>query len=205
MLRLEDAEKLEAQIAKCRGCRPTECDGWKYVVQRSTGELSLTRCERGDNEHIRRMIDDSGVVCSAQALTPELGGLTVVCPQERVWTVEDELEVRRTADALVIGWIRSTGQPGFRYDHRQGGAVWDDIMEARTAPLACFVAWHFRGMSEQVAVAFANCVLSRIEQGLTTVMTCSADPALVLPKWECDRPLLDAMRRPAMLIRTRKG
>lgn len=146
----------------------------------------------------------SGVVSRNKAVVPSTGfpnGLIVVSPFERVRTVEDELSIRRMADALVCGWIQETQTVGKRFDMAGSDSVWAGFADAKDVPLACFVAWHFRGMTELVGVTYAACVLGRIEASKPTIVTCSAEPGLLTPRWESDKPLIDAMKKPALIVR----
>lgn len=104
-------------------------------------------------------------------------------------------------DALIVGWLKEKQLPARRYEPTHDGTVWKELDDAKAMHMAGFVGWSFRGLSESVSAAYAHCVLTRIEKGDTTVVSCSADPGLLVPKWECDRPLIDAMRKPSILVR----
>jgi hypothetical protein len=153
---------------------------------------------------LNTLYEKSRVVSKSRIVIPSTGfpnGLIVVSPFERIRTVEDELSIRRMADALVCGWIQETQTVAKRYDLVSGESVWAELADAKEVPMACFVAWHFRGMSEIIGVTYAACVLGRIEGSKPTIVTCSAEPGLLTPRWDSDRSLIDAMKKCALIVR----
>ena len=164
-----------------------------------TSELSSAR-----QTVLKTLYEKSRVVTTSNAVVPHGGfpnGLIVVSPFERVRTVQDELSIRRMADALVCGWIQDTEKVGKRYDLIGNDTVWNELADAKGVELACFVCWNFRGMSEHIAAAYAACVLGRIEAAKTTIVACSAEPGLLVARWDCDMALIDAMKNAALIVR----
>ena len=81
---------------------------------------------------------------------------------------------------------------------------WRDHVDTwKHVPLIAFVSWHFRGLREEHAAVLNDILLSRLDEGLLTVVGCSADPTLLSPRWQTDTPVVDALKHPNLFVRVR--
>jgi hypothetical protein len=128
-------------------------------------------------------------------------GLTVVCPDWKATTLAEELEIRRVTAGIVAGWIVEHQTPALYQPYYMTRSFWrDDITFWKRAPLAAFVSWHFRGLREEHAAAFNDVLLHRLDNNLPTVVSLSAHPSFLLPRWPTDEAIVDALRKPNFFV-----
>ena len=157
------------------------------------------------NNYIQTLITDSGVppVEHVTDVLPSLDGLTVICPQKYVYTIEDELGIRNVAANLLINWVNVYEEPGVWSSYTLDiiKEYKNNIEKWKSSPIVAWVGWGFRGLGEQQAAVLNDCLLYRMMEKLPTIVTCSVDPMLLTPKWNSDRPVVSLLRKPAMRVR----
>jgi hypothetical protein len=162
-----------------------------------------------DQDSLRKLVAASG----APAVRPHVLtngiplGLTIVCPPLRIHTVEEEKHMQRVAAGLLVGWIHEQRLPAVfcPASHFVGRYGWQDGIRMLDAiGLLVLTGYHFRGLSEDVAVVLADGILSRIIKEQPTICTCSVDPSLLAPRWHADVALVAAFQQPSLVVRVDK-
>ena len=214
-----DTHKLEVlaeQAELCSEC-PSSCVAFRWMLDRrrtlEEGSVHIVkhpcpvRKQRVDATSIKRIISKSGIPPNTPPLFVPGGippGVTIVAPQRTIFTVDDELALRRAAAGALVSWVEMFYQPAHyeAYHTLAMGTSWSDAAERwMNAPFIAFIGWHFRGVREDLAVLLNHALLTRIERALTTVVTCSVDPLLLSPRWPSDGAVVDALRSPSLTIR----
>ena len=129
--------------------------------------------------------------------------LTVVTPQKYVTSLEDEITLRNVANQLMTNAVIAAAQPALwvSYQLDWEGAWREHIAGWKQTPIVAFIAWSFRGLPETFSAALNDALIHRVMNEMTTIVTCSCDPLLLTPRWESDRAVLSALRKPAMRVR----
>lgn len=201
-----DLALVARSAAACTSC-PPDCDGMRWVWDPKSLSAARQFCphasDRAREQAARHMLQLSGVPqTTIPIICPWLSGVTVVCPPWKAVTVNQELNLRRTTAGIVAGWIIEKQQPAFYLPYYLASQSWWAKVETwKTAPLVAFVGWHFRGLRQEHSCVFNDVLLSRLDTGLPTVVCCSADPSLLIPRWVTDEPALDAIQHPKFFVR----
>lgn len=201
-----DLSLVKQSSERCSNCSD-DCDGLRWVWDLPSSSAIRQLCPRA-SENAKAlaalsMLADSGI---PEQTTPIicswLSGLTVVCPPWKASAYTHELRLRRTTAGIVAGWIVEKQSPALYVPYYMTTSYWrDDIKKWMTTPLMAFVGWHFRGLRQEHSCVFNDILLSRLDKGYPTVVCCSADPSLLLPRWVTDEPALDALQHPTSFVR----
>lgn len=198
-------------VARCQEC-PPGCDGMRWVWDPVSGTAVRRMCMEADAHTNARaateLIEASGVPAGTRPIVCKWlrHGITVVCPPWKVTTLDEELSIRNVTAGIVVGWIMERQSPAIYHPYYMTRSFWrDDISLWKNIPLIAFVGWHFRGLREEHAAAFNDVLLSRLDKGLPTVVSLSADPTMLLPRWQTDEAVVDAIRRPDFFVRVSKS
>jgi len=160
---------------------------------------------------VDELIAASGAITAGAPLT--LGrwwpkGPIVVQPAFEPPTYNDAVEVRRTADRLLVGWIHQHEQAGVRINYADAlGRGWHPLLnEWREIPMLSLVGWAARGLREGDASVFADVILSRGERQLPTIVATPVDVARLTAIWHCDKPVIQGLRAAeAVVVVYRQG
>lgn len=202
----ESLSLVLSSVERCSVC-PDNCDGRRWVWDSEQKTAVRVSCPHASDivreRDVLSLAKSAGISPDTRPIVcPWLRGLTVVCPEWRVKTVDDELEIRRVTSGIVYGWIVEHQTPALYQPYYMTKSFWrDDISLWKRIPMAAFVGWHFRGLREEHAVAFNDVLLTRLDKQLPTVVSLSADPSLLTPRMNVDEPIVDALRKPDFFVR----